>query len=575
VRGRNRTIESVLLVPSARLVPVELQAEFGRIPPALIPLDAKPALHYIVAPYARAGYRTVVAVDEEREQVERYVARRPELGATTFAVGPTGSLAETLLTTLEELELEPPRVVVNFADTVVTDPLPERGTVIACRPVSDAYRWTTLRASTGGRIDGIVDKDREKPGPPPHRALVGVFAFHDAPGLRAALRRAVEAPRHPEVDPFYDALWELSNELPAGDRSIVDVEGWFDLGHLDTYYDTKRGFFLGRRFFNDVRVDTRRGAIRKTSGDAGTLNREIAWYLKLPLDLQHVAPRVFDFRIDERDPYLEIEFYGYPTLADTYLFGRADPGVWTGILDALGALLDDLHGVRLENATREELCAAVREMYERKTLERLRAVEGDDRFGALLGDQIRINGRPCLGLAAVRDWFDDAARLVGLFEVDAFTVVHGDLCASNVLYDRRNRLLRVIDPRGRFGSFDVHGDPAYDLAKLAHSFEGDYDLLLGGLFDWEMDGIDVRLVPWRTGEQREIRRRFARFLADRCGDGTARVRLIESLLFLSMLPLHADRPRSQLAFLARGLELFSRVLEEARARATTPREIPE
>jgi hypothetical protein len=35
------------------------------------------------------------------------------------------------------------------------------------------------------------------------------------------------------------------------------------------------------------------------------------------------------------------------------------------------------------------------------------------------------------------------------------------------------------------------------------------------------------------------------------------VNVIESLLFLSMIPLHADRPRSQTAFLARGLELFT------------------
>ena len=41
------------------------------------------------------------------------------------------------------------------------------------------------------------------------------------------------------------------------------------------------------------------------------------------------------------------------------------------------------------------------------------------------------------------------------------------------------------------------------------------------------------------------------------------VKLIESLLFLSMVPLHADRFASQEAFLARGLEIFNDVAAQA------------
>jgi hypothetical protein len=42
----------------------------------------------------------------------------------------------------------------------------------------------------------------------------------------------------------------------------------------------------------------------------------------------------------------------------------------------------------------------------------------------------------------------------------------------------------------------------------------------------------------------------------------SKVLLIESTLFLSMIPLHADYPKRQLMQLARGIELFYNYIEE-------------
>jgi len=71
-----------------------------------------------------------------------------------------------------------------------------------------------------------------------------------------------------------------------------------------------------------------------------------------------------------------------------------------------------------------------------------------------------------------------------------------------------------------------------------------------------MDGGAVECTPFRRPGHEQTRHMFNRWLEQREGGGLPLVHLIESLLFLSMVPLHADRPRSQLAFLTRGLELF-------------------
>jgi hypothetical protein len=153
----------------------------------------------------------------------------------------------------------------------------------------------------------------------------------------------------------------------------------------------------------------------------------------------------------------------------------------------------------------------------------------------------------------------------GVSDPPEFTIIHGDLCLSNVLYDRRSGFVRLVDPRGSFGASGIFGDPRYDLAKLSHSFHGDYDFYVNGLFGLEVseDGVECR--PFRSPLHETVRQMFDHWLLRRERAHYRAIRLIESLLFLSMAPLHADRPRSQLAFLARGLELFDRAVRTAAA----------
>ena len=59
---------------------------------------------------------------------------------------------------------------------------------------------------------------------------------------------------------------------------------------------------------------------------------------------------------------------------------------------------------------------------------------------------------------------------------------------------------------------------------------------------------------WEYGHE-TVGRIFVKHL-NRAGFDLARVRLIESLLFLSMIPLHKDHPERQVAMALRGLSLF-------------------
>jgi hypothetical protein len=62
------------------------------------------------------------------------------------------------------------------------------------------------------------------------------------------------------------------------------------------------------------------------------------------------------------------------------------------------------------------------------------------------------------------------------------TVIQGDLCCSNILYDPGTSLIKFIDPHGEFFEEGYYGEPRYDLAKLLHSFHGGYDFLLHEMY---------------------------------------------------------------------------------------------
>jgi hypothetical protein len=551
-------VTKLLLVPTAKLVSPELRAEFGPIPTAMIPLDSRPALRYIAEPYLKEGYELTLAAGERADLIQEYIQRNADLKARLVLVGDSPTLGATILGALDSLDVMPDSLVINFADTFVGDRL-EGKDVVCFREADEVYRWTTFQIDFGNRITSLADKDSDKSYGQSLPVFVGVFAFSNAARFRDMLRSAVQYAKPGPPDPFYVALIEYFNSLEPDCRKLQRVSDWRDFGHLDTYYRTKRTFFLNQRFFNCVEIDDRRGIVRKTSTDAEKLLNEMKWYNELPKGLRYIAPRIFDYSFAKTKPFMEMEYYSYPALNDLYLYGDLDLSVWVRVFQAIESVLLQMHSHRFQPAGCGELIDAMRAMYEKKTRARLQPILDDARFSRFHGDEVRINGERCLGLKQCLDVLPMVASGVHLYELDYFTVIHGDLCLSNILYDRRNSFIRVIDPRGEFGSVGIFGDMRYDLAKLSHSMEGDYDFIVNGLTEtsWTPRGFSYKAQL----EERHygIKKLFHQWISKRFGEHYEQIKFIEALLFLSMVPLHADRFAAQEAFIARGLQTFTHV----------------
>ena len=136
---------------------------------------------------------------------------------------------------------------------------------------------------------------------------------------------------------------------------------------------------------------------------------------------------------------------------------------------------------------------------------------------------------------------------------------HGDLCASNMLYDKRIDMLKLIDPRGADTPEGLYFDSYYDVAKLSHSIMGDYDLINNGLFELEYDNylqVSLKLDP--LPDKLKYQNEFI-WMLEKNGYNYDLVRIFEASLFLSMLPLHIDNPKKVVAFILNAVNILNKI----------------
>jgi aminoglycoside phosphotransferase len=199
------------------------------------------------------------------------------------------------------------------------------------------------------------------------------------------------------------------------------------------------------------------------------------------------------------------------------------------------------------------------EMYVGKTRRRLEMlVNEDSQWEDRLSEPfVNCDG---LHLRNVRELWPSIERTAAtLSKTIVPGIVHGDLCFSNILFDFNSQIMRLIDPRGRFGRRTIYGDTRYDLAKIRHSVSGLYDFILADMFQIEETGEGVVTEFVNAQQARKVGELFDG-LMEEAGHDVTEIQFIEGLLFLSMLPLHKENPRRQRMMYYTGLRLLNEVL---------------
>ena len=534
-----------------------MQLEVGKIPPVLIPVNGRPILESVVERYADAPGECsfVLVVNQGKELVKAHVLARHAAGnVRVVEVASEEDLGATLVSALRQTNLEAyDALILHFGDTLIEADIPYGRDAIFYQDLKESFRWTTFQTE-GGKISRIVDKYVSESIDWNH-VFTGLFAFERPQALLGHLE---QCSAHSDIGLFYSALQAY---VADRDVALVKVKEWYDFGHSDNYYQAKKRF-INKRFFNVLEIDEHRAILKKKSANVDRFIGEIRWYLELPSSLRCYIPQVFDYSLERNSAFIKMEYYGYTTIADLYMSSGYNLGIWNHVFDALFRLIQEMRTYQL-HVSQAEINVALKDMYVRKTLERLEAISKHDAFSALFRDDIAINARDYKPLGWYVDRLPRICETILSGSLSCLSIVHGDLCISNVLFDPKSRILKMVDPRGKFGENTIYGDYRYELAKLSHSFNGSYELIVG----------DMATVSWKPGQiaysvrlsdyQRTVSDMFNRRLHKLFPEQARSVALIEALLFLSMVPLHADSVSRQMVMLATGIEKLDRFVKES------------
>lgn len=535
----------LLIIPSAKVIDVSLQEQFGKIPTALIPVDGKTALEYIYLEYQKHFDEIVVCGFEEVEKIEKVVSYDKFPKMKLVKLTEVNSLGNTVKAVLDGYSMaDVTSVSVNFADTLIrkfsSDYL--ESSTLAYGKVLESERWTVFE--TGEELN-FIDK-QELVSDDLFNAVIGFFSFSDPALFMDELNRSVLA-RKSDNEPLYEAISRYHSKVPFQFRLTND---WLDFGHLDNYLTVKKD--VESRFFNTLEIDRKRGIITKTSMEKEKFLNEIRWYLKLPEELQWLAPRIFDYSLSYDSPQVKMEYYSYTTLHDVYIYGNCSLNRWNVIFDTLLDVQKEFSRYSLE-LNDDQKRKTVDDIYVKKTKQRLVSLRESPVFEPYFKNSFSVNGTLYDSLDTLLNNLDTLVEEMGLFDISNLSIIHGDFFFANILYEVNSNIVRLIDPRGDFGGFGIYGDSRYDVAKLSHSLDGMYDFIIEDLFDLETDELSISYSIKCDPIHLKIKKLYyKRFMPDEIRV----IKFIQSLLFLSMIPLHADFPKRQFVMLGTGMRLF-------------------
>lgn len=549
---------NVLLILSSKLVSDEMRNLFGQIPSSLIPVNGKTLLE-IIYENNKNKYDKIIVTGKEKVELISEVVKNKKMNINVFEIDELKDIGYSIFKALESLnKQEIKNLTINFADTYYSGNLTEiqnKNTYLYTQ-IEESERWATFDLN---KKNFKITEKKDLQYKEKYDVLIGIFNFINYSNFFKILSKFIENNFEEErdIDSFYKCIEEFykNNSIELIDAS----KEWEDYGHYDYYYNLKKQE-VDAREFNSIEVDRKKGILVKKSKHKEKLIKEIQWYLKLPKNLEYLSPRIFDYSLSYENPYISMEYYSYSTLHELYVYGDYSLNGWRKIFNRLLEINLEFQKYNLK-LEKEEIRNALLDMYYKKTIDRLEQLRDNKKFEMFFQDIILINEKEQKGLNFILLRLKDIIKKNGLLNTENYNIIHGDYFFANILYDNRNNIVRLIDPRGNFGGYGIYGDNNYELAKLLHSLDGKYDLIVEDLFEVNLTGKEINYRIFYNQKQDDIKNLFYEKLKE-YGIDKKKIQIIESLLFLSMVPLHSDSYDRQLLMISLGIEKINKFLKE-------------
>lgn len=516
----------MILINSAAYVNNEFRNEFGAIPPCFLPIGNRKLLTYQVNNLRNVFKEENIVVSLPRDYALSIDEQEliQSLGISPIFVPEGLSLGMAILYVWNTLGLYNQPLRLLHGDTLLTD-IPKDENCIAVVRTQDNYEWE-FEENTNNPL-----------------VWCGYFSFAIAQNFIRALATT--------QGKFVESVHMYADEY---NKSIhKEVFGWYDLGHINTYFRS-RSAITTQRAFNNLKIEN--GIVWKSGSPAKKIEAEANWFAQLPPILKRFTPQLIQTGITKQgNPFYETEYLPFLPLNEIFVHGKNPVGFWESILGLISVYLSESRKYLPKNNI--ELLKKIDidsfDLYSSKTYERLENYAKQQ--GINLDTPVKYAGIQLPSLRQIAKECVEKALSLPIIPA----VSHGDLCFSNIMYDSRSHGIKVIDPRGLTVNQEltIYGNQTYDLAKLCHSFIGLYDFIIADSFSLEKsENLGVKLIfniDSRLAEIQQI------FMSKQLLPEMNNMEIIAPtiLLFLSMIPLHFDKPHRQEAMLANALRLYT------------------
>lgn len=503
----------MILITSAKYLSSDFTLEFGEIPPSFLPLGNKRLYEFQVELFENIKQKIFLSLPKSFCLNKFDQEKLDKLGVELIFVPENLSLGESIVYCLNITCMFDEKLYILHGDTFFKK-LSFNDNSLQIASVKENYNWVFLDDDFDINL-----KNKDK-----NLILAGAYSIAYPHFL---IKDIIENDYS-----FIEGMKAYSQKFCF---DVINNDTWLDFGLITNYFHSKQ-VVSTQRSFNDIKI--KNGYIEKTSTWKEKIKAEMNWFDKLPKDLIIYIPKV----ITKENSY-NIEYLYNNTLAELLVFGKLPDYVWKRIFSSLKDFLNTLHSFKSNDTT-------INFNYKEKTLQRLKEFSKQNDFS--LEKPIVINNKTYPSILQLLEKLD---LVYGRGCKENFSFIHGDFCFSNIMYDFRANMVKTFDPRGMdFNSkITPFGDENYDFAKLTHSILGLYDFIIAGFFECSFKEQKFNFSIQEDHELLKIQEAFLEIFAI-----NNHIKTITIHLFLSMLPLHNDSQKRQMALLANAYRLYDK-----------------
>ena len=481
---------------------------------ALLPVNFKATISHILEKFP-VDVEIVVAVGHKKESLIDYLAlahpdRRFNVVHISDYVGPGTGPGYSLLQCRNVLNCP---FVICTADTIVLEeiPIPDRNWYgVAPVEKTEAYCTVKIKNNLVYQIDDKIKTDNKF-------AWIGLAGIHDHEVFFSALEK--------NKDVIAGEIQVSNGFKYLIERQLTPVHfTWFDTGTLKKYLETNRNITGSNSKFDFSKCDEFLyfvgDRVVKYFANPGIISRRY----QRSLLLEGLVPRIEDKREN---------FYVYKKVDGQTLYSILNSQLFHDFLNWAESYLWKRQDLSAED--KKQFSLTCHDFYYYKTQDRLKVFYEKT---SLYDCMSNVNGET---LPLLKELF---AKLDWDYLCDGIpATIHGDLQCDNILVakDKRGRKDQfiLIDWRQDFGGLVNVGDLYYDLAKMYAGLMMSYELIKEGMFTFDMSGPSVFYKYYLKNDLMEAREEFERFILKNNFD-LYKIKILASIVFLNMAPLHND-----------------------------------